>query len=77
MAAVSSTTWSTGTSRRARGWLDPVDLVPILLVDAVILLGVARLLAPEVRHPRRYIRAIFPGGLASILLFVLLRRIRP
>ena len=59
-----------------RGWLDPVDLVPILLMDAVILFGVARLLTPGVRHPRRYIRAIYLGGSASILLFVLLRWIR-
>lgn len=60
----------------ARGWLDRVDLIPILLMDAVILYGVARLLSPAVRHPRRYIRGIYLGGSVSILLFILLRWIR-
>lgn len=60
-----------------RGWFDRVDLIPILLMDAVILYGTARLLSPSVRHPRRYIRGIYLGGSVSVLLFVLLRWLRP
>lgn len=61
----------------ARGWLDRIDLIPILLMDAVILYGMVRLLSPTARRPRRYIRGIYLGGSASILLFILLRWLRP
>ncbi len=54
-------------------WLEPVQLIPILLMDAILLYGTARLLDPATRHPRRYIRAIYLGGSFSILLFILMR----
>lgn len=54
-------------------WLEPIHLVPILLMDAVLLYGTARLLDPATRHPRRYIRAIYLGGSFSILLLILMR----
>jgi len=55
------------------GWLAPVYLIPITLMDTILAVATVRLLDPRVRHPRRLIRIIYLGGSFSILLFVVLR----
>lgn len=57
----------------AFGWLAPVYLIPIALMDTILVVATVRLLDPRARHPRRLIRIIYLGGSFSILLFVVLR----
>lgn len=55
------------------GWLEPIYLVPIGVMDANIVYAMVRLLSPNVEHPRRYVRAIYLGGSFAIVLFILMR----
>jgi geranylgeranylglycerol-phosphate geranylgeranyltransferase len=55
------------------GWLEPVYLIPIGLMDANIVYSVARLLSPQVKQPRVHVRAIYLGGSLAIVLFILMR----
>lgn len=57
----------------ALGLLQPVYLVPILAMDAVILYSTARLLNPATRNPRTQIRYIYLSGLAAVLMFIGIR----
>ncbi|MBE0643195.1 MAG: UbiA family prenyltransferase, partial [Bacteroidetes bacterium] len=54
-------------------WLEPIYLIPMMLMDTVIVVSVSRLLSPSAEHPRRFIRWIYLGGSFSILLFIVMR----
>ena len=56
-----------------RGWLEWIYLCPIAIMDGVILYSTARLLNPQTADRRRYVRWIYLGGLAAILIFILIR----
>lgn len=56
-------------------WLEPIYLLPMLLMDAAILLPTFRLLDPKSRDPRGLIRRIYLGALGSMLAFILMRLI--
>lgn len=55
------------------GWLPPIYLAPMLLLDGVIVYATLRLLDPAERHGRAYIRAIYLSGLVTLVLLLLLR----
>ena len=56
-----------------RDWLDWIYLLPISIMDGVILYSTAKLLNPQTADRRRYVRWIYLGGLAAILIFILIR----
>ena len=56
-----------------RGWLEWIYLFPIAIMDGVILYSTAQLLNPQTADRRRYVRWIYLGGLAAILIFILIR----
>lgn len=56
-----------------RGWLNGIYLLPISLMDGVILYSTAKLLNPQTADRRRYVRWIYLGGLAAILIFIFIR----
>lgn len=57
----------------AMGWLTPVYLFPIGLMDTVIALSVPRLFSAVGSPLRRDIRRIYLGGSFAILLFIVMR----
>lgn len=58
-------------------WLEPIYLIPILLMDVIILYSTSRLLAPGAERPRRFIRWNYLGASLSILIFILMRLLLP
>lgn len=57
----------------AFGWLDPVFAVPLLLMDAVIVVATAAILRSRTERRRVYIRWIYLGATAAILAMIILR----
>lgn len=56
-----------------QGWLEWVYIFPISIMDGIILYSTAKLLNPQTANRRSYIRWIYLGGLAAILVFILIR----
>jgi geranylgeranylglycerol-phosphate geranylgeranyltransferase len=54
-------------------WFEPIFLVPMLLMDAVLLYSTMRLLDPKAENPRRFIRWIYLGGSFAILMLIVMR----
>lgn len=54
----------------------PIFLVPILIMDAVVLLSTIHLLRPNTTNPRMHIRRIYLSGLVAVLLFIGIRLFR-
>ncbi|MCB9423249.1 MAG: UbiA family prenyltransferase [Ardenticatenaceae bacterium] len=57
------------------GWLPPIYLLPISLMDGSILYGTIQLLNPRQPDKRDYIRWIYLGASAGMLLFLIMRLI--
>ena len=54
-------------------WFTPIYLLPIGLMDGIILVCTIQLLNPRQPNKRVYIRWLYLGGLAGMLLFLLVR----
>lgn len=55
------------------GWFPPIYLLPIGLMDGIILVCTAQLLNPRRPNKRRTIRWLYLGGLAGMVIFLLMR----
>jgi geranylgeranylglycerol-phosphate geranylgeranyltransferase len=55
------------------GRLEPIYLLPIGAMDAVIIYSVARLLDPAAQRPRATIRWIYLSGTVAVLVFISMR----
>lgn len=55
------------------GAADSAAVPPIILMDTVLVISLVRLLAPAPSDPRGDIRRIYLGGLAAVLLYIVLR----
>jgi len=55
------------------GWMKAMYFAPLLLMDLVILFSTAKLLDPTQANRRAYIRWIYLGALAAILLVIVFR----
>lgn len=55
------------------GTVSLIYLIPIALMDLVIAYSTVRLLDPNTRNPRGFIRLIYLSGLGAMLLFIALR----
>ena len=55
------------------GWFSRVYLLPIALLDTVIVYSVPKLLSPQIADRRKYVRLIYLGGLAVIVMFIVIR----
>jgi hypothetical protein len=54
-------------------WLEPIYLLPLVLMDGAILYSAFRLLTPRTDNPRRFIRWIYLSGLFMTLAFISMR----
>jgi geranylgeranylglycerol-phosphate geranylgeranyltransferase len=55
------------------GGLEPIYLLPIGVMDAVVIVSTLRLLDPGAERPRATIRWIYLSGTAAIVLFIVIR----